>query len=335
MRLLITYLILVAACVGCSKNANLQSTSVDPQKEVDTVPTQAQPQSQCDLSAPIAESPKGWISTSPSTFSWDPTEKQKREYDFVLSNYVTGEVIYEQTGHGRTSLDLPSSVVLEQNVGYIWKVRAKQGNCVSAWSNPWGFYVYDPAFVPSPIGPFAYITNTQPAFTWTSVNSAVSYEIKVVDWNTNSQVFDATTTSTEMPSPENVTFQINDIYVYQIRAVDAQGRDGKWSDPQSFVVYDPAFAPQPTSPAGRITQKNPEFHWAPVENAKAYELEIWQGNVLVYQGACAGGSDQPSLSLVAPFQLTPGATYTWHVRTINTLVQVSNWSEPVNFVISN
>ncbi|MFA5859730.1 MAG: LamG-like jellyroll fold domain-containing protein, partial [Elusimicrobiota bacterium] len=192
-------------------------------------------------SIPILATPQDDLSTSNSviTFSWSPsTDINSVSYELQVSNneYLSSPLINETN---LSNISFTPTTSLSDGI-YYWRVCAKDsiGN-KSEWSDIYTFTI-DTALPgkPIPLKPIGYFINngidTQ-KFTWTSVTdiSGVQYEL-VVDEDEgfiSPELHEENVLETEfLPF---VALPAG-IYHWRVRAIDAAGNIGEWSDVQTF-----------------------------------------------------------------------------------------------------
>lgn len=279
-------------------------------------------------SVPVALTPAGYVTPSAVNFTWQ-ADPNATTYHFLLSNYNTNQTVYEVFNYTGTSLTLPGTVVLTNGVPYKWMVQSQySATDFSAWSNFWGFIVYDPAFIPTPQQPAAYITNLQPGFSWTGVSGAATYDFQLVNSSTQAVVQSATgLTSPSYALPSGTSLAYNVIYLWQVRAEDSNGMPGKWSDPLSFLVYDQLLVPTTIAPTAYVPTLNPTFQWSQITAAVNYELQV-----LTQDGTTVADVTVPTNSAQVTYQFALNTPYQWRVRVISTS-ETGMWSPWNSFQI--
>lgn len=276
---------------------------------------------------PIGLFPVGYFSEPRPVFKWEG-DARTANYHFVLTVTETDQLVFEDVAVVGTQLLLPDSVALEFGTKYTWKVQSifSDGSS-SAFSEVWDIMLYDPGFIPAPKYPAAYIPVSRPAFNWNPVVGAAQYEVELIERDSGNQVWNLRgVEGTGATLPEGISLDMDKVYHWRVRAFDSEGGSSLWSDWLSFLYYDDGFAPELLAPTGSITSVRPTFSWSEMPNARSYEIEVREINgPLVYQAS----ADKPSLTLVPGFQFRSGISYAWRVRTVNTLIEVSAWSQEV------
>lgn len=186
--------------------------------------------------------------------------------------------------------------------------------------------------------PSGNITISKPIFKWSPV-SADSYVLLVKSetgtpvvkvTRSSAIVLPAGTTVCSLLCPKSLP---NGKYSWQVRGKNANGI-GRWSAPLYFNVAVPIpAAPTLVAPSGFVVTKTPAYQWNSVGKAEKYELAVSSGSAVVvskiYTSGQVGGTGQCSMT---PTIALPNATYTWHVRAINS-AGTGQWSANGTFEV--
>lgn len=264
-------------------------------------------------------------------------------------------------------LTLPNTLYPGQT--YYWQVRAYYSTTseYSAWSSVEDFVVYGPGTlevpIPNyPIGGVSVYTNT-PRLDWVlSTNgTGLTYQVR---YSTSSSTdgsgmldgLDATnypSAISSFPSEKYLTLPTltpGTTYYWQVRSysavidelVDGTPGDGdpqafsNWSSVASFVTNGPGtlVVPTPNWPTGGLTvyTTNPILTWYlnPYSSGLTYEIDFATSLV----GLDGNPDYTSSIMQVQITGLTPGQTYYWRVRTVNSVPANSAWSSTASFVIA-
>ena len=163
--------------------------------------------------------------------------------------------------------------------------------------------------------------------TWTEVPTAARYEL--ISW------WDAATGWQQL-SGDNLTgaaFDHTDLtigvtYHYRIRAVNADGQQGAWSEPVSAAPHADLAAPvlyaQPA--AGAV-----DLSWTDVPDAARYQLISWWDAATGWQQL--GGDNLTAKTYPHP-GLAVATTYHYQIRARNAAGEPGPWSEPVSATVS-
>ena len=163
--------------------------------------------------------------------------------------------------------------------------------------------------------------------TWTEVPTAARYEL--ISW------WDAAT-GWQPLSGDNLTgaaFDHTDLtigvtYHYRIRAVNADGQQGAWSEPVSATPHADLAAPvlyaQPAP--GAI-----DLSWTDVPKAARYQLISWWDAATGWQQL---GGDNLTAKTYPHSGLSVATTYHYQIRARNAAGEPGPWSEPVSAAVS-
>jgi len=128
---------------------------------------------------------------------------------------------------------------LEDHTTYYWRVKAKVNGVWSGWKPVWQFTSMDPLAKPLLLSPEpgAIITSgNTPTLDWDPVTNGFTYLVqisKLADFSTT--YFKTTTDKTEFltnPLPKGK-------YYWRVRAIDASGGKGPWSEVRWFKIVVP------------------------------------------------------------------------------------------------
>jgi Ca2+-binding RTX toxin-like protein len=119
-----------------------------------------------------------------------------------------------------------------------WRVRAQDAyETWGNWSSIWSFDVIGPPGVPTLLSPAdgSETWDSTPAFDWGNVAGAASYQIQVTDGSFVSPDID-TTVAASTYTPEEALGLTDGVWRWRVRARDAHGTWGTWSDIWSVTV---------------------------------------------------------------------------------------------------
>jgi hypothetical protein len=169
---------------------------------------------------------------------------------------------------------------------------------------------------------------------WGDVPGAVSYNVEVADNPGFSKVVWKGDTQQSIAVPDVVL--PNGTYWWRVRAVDAAGTIGLWSDVARVaktwpsIITGTKMSTTPGGAAATFTPLNPYLSWNPVPGAKSYDVEVATGdqfNNVVFAGR----------NLNQPFA-TPGVvgalpddTYSWRVRARDPKDNPGPWTTGTDF----
>lgn len=252
---------------------------------------------------------------------------------------------------------------------YYWQVRAyySANSAYSDWSSVEDFVVYGPGTLEVPVPNYptsgvSVYTNT-PRLDWvlSTAGTGLKYQVRYstsssVDGSGQLDGGDATNYPTSISSfSENKyltlpTLTPGTTYYWQVRSyseiidvlIDDDPDNGdaqafsNWSSVASFVTNGPGtlVVPTPNWPTGGITvySTSPILTWylSPYSSGLTYEVDIATTPV-----GLDGTADYTSSTMqVQVSGLTPGQTYYWRVRSVNTVSAYSSWSSTASFVVA-
>jgi hypothetical protein len=272
-----------------------------------------------NLTAPALIGPSGPASSQP-IFSWAALAGANH-YDIWVQNQSTSQVLRNTDV---TETTWTPQAPLAQGYAFTWWVRGIDSNGISGpWSRP---LTFSEAVLPAPtlIGPGGTAV-LQPTFSWGPVSGADHYDIWLQNQNTGQIIRDTNVSGTTW-APSSALIQ-QDNYTWWVRAIDPNGFDGQWSTPQTFAVYALA-APSLVSPTG-TSATLPTFSWNAVTGADHYDIWVQDtrtGQVLRDQSV-TGTTWAPSSPL------TPGDSYKWWVRALDSANNPSPWSSSQAFTV--
>jgi hypothetical protein len=271
-----------------------------------------------NLTKPVSTGPSGPALPQPA-FSWAPLTGASH-YDIWVQNQNTNQILRNTDVTG-TVWSPPTP--LAQGSTFIWWVRGVDSNGISGpWSDPLTFSESVlPA--PTPNGPSG-IAVPQATFGWTPVPSAEHYDVWLQDKNTGLTLRDTNVPATSWTPASPLSAQHS--YIWWVRAVDAHGYNGQWSTPQTFTVYTLA-ASVVLSPAGS-SGTLPTFSWNPITGANHYD--IWVQNMTT--GQVLRNQNIAGTTYVPTSPLTPGDSYQWWVRGVDSVGNPGPWGSAQNFV---
>jgi len=161
--------------------------------------------------------------------------------------------------------------------------------------------------------------------TWTEVSGAIHYELWV--WSSTADWVRLGGDNLTAPAFTHTGLDPGTAYFYQVRALDAAGEPGLWS--QRISVTLPADLPAPVLTA-RALPGAVDLSWDPVPGAARYELWTWWNDDTGWQQL---GGDNLTATTFSHTGLTVGATYYYVVRAVNASGPMTGWSARVDVPI--
>ncbi len=177
-------------------------------------------------------------------------------------------------------------------------------------------------------------------FTWQKVNTAGAYQLKISD-NTSfstTVINDQSISGSATSYRTNVSLTPGKTYYWQMRTLNSTGTLwGDWGQYQSFTLQQSVLSP-PTlllpSNGGVIVGPPYQFTWQKVNTAGAYQLKISDNtsfSTTVINDQSISGS---ATSYQTNVSLTPGKTYYWQMRTLNSAGTLwGDWGQYHSFML--
>lgn len=280
------------------------------------------------VGTPSAISPLGQQFGATQTFEWSPVRDAVR-YDLWVNDLTTRQsgVIREAqiTANRYTAHNLRGGHV------YQWAVRGFDANgAAGQWSETAVFAVVATVGVPTLGGPGNLVVGTTQTFAWSSVAGAARYDLWVNDLTTgesgvirNQNIVGTTYTA----SPE---LTAGHRYIWAVRALDAHGAPGLWSEARVFTIAAAIGAPTLLAPTGTQSGSSQTFEWSAVAGADHYDL--WVNDLTTGQSGVVRNRLIRGTSYTA--NLTPGHNYIWTVRAIDSQGAPATWAAHGRFAVA-
>lgn len=263
-------------------------------------------------SKPVVLRPFEFTSDLTPTITW---QASPAKYQLRVDNFSTGQLNVINVSNLTTTSYTPTTKLTPGK--YKVTVIATNGSGAST-SDAYFFNVTLPVLT-SPAGTSYDIT---PFFNWSAVPDTTRYDLWVSQLKPSfvSPVFRnqfVATNSYELKTSLGLgTFQ------WWVRAYDADGNVGDWSQPATFTINRPTI----TSPKPVTLDTTPTITWT---NLGAPRYELWVNQVggtnkIIYQSALTTNSFTPTAPL-------PNGTYDVWVRTIAADGEAGVWSPKYQF----
>jgi predicted outer membrane repeat protein len=259
------------------------------------------------------------VNVSDVIFSWDAVEAAA-SYKLQVASDITFTTILHESTTGNTSYQLPLS-----DGEYYWRVNISNGEIDSEWSTIFAVTVdVTPPDAPALVSPVdgSSTSTVQPSFTWSAVDGAVKYEIKLE----NSNPPDLTYTVTAANFVPPAALITSTTYYWLVRAQDAAGNWSDWSGENSVVIETPIGA----TAVRNYFNTNPTVRWSPLTWAISYEIQVDNNNNFASPEYTAIINNGTSRSLT--FTLANDGLYYWRIRASNSVGAWGTWSNADSFL---
>jgi hypothetical protein len=289
--------------------------------------------------APALKSPAtaGLTANTMPSFTWNPVSYAMNYHIQIdnLATFASPEVDKMDTG-GLTAYTPPSPITPDGL--YYWRVQGiNAAGEPGAWSSPWYFTIDTTA----PAAPVLLLPADRasgiraiPIFYWAATATASAYQFQIDDSaDFSSPVFSTPDGITISGTPITVTssqptgLALLAPYYWHVRARDAAGNWGPWSDSRSITVLPliPA-APVVTSPATAWLTGNttPTFAWNTIPTGVLYRIQV--DNLSTFTSPEVDQTDTGMTSYTPPTPLTPDGVYYWRVQSFNAAGEAGPWS---------
>ena len=250
------------------------------------------------------------------TLKWDKVAGAAK-YEVYRARSKDGDYIKYST---QTSTGYTNSAYLTSGSTYYYKVRALDANGTAGpWSDVVAVTCRLGLTAPSVTG--GNDSQGRPTLKWDKVAGAAKYEVyRSYSQNGNYSKY-STQTSTGYTNSSYLTS--GSTYYYKVRALDANGTAGPWSDVVAVTCRLGLTAPSVTG--GNDSQGRPTLKWNAVTGAAKYEVyraRSKDGDYIKY-------STQTSTGYTNSAYLTSGSTYYYKVRALDANGTAGPWSDVV------
>ena len=233
---------------------------------------------------------------------------RSKDGDYIKYSTVTG------TSYTNTSY-------IENGNTYYYKVRAlKSDGTAGAWSSI--VSVTYKQTLPAPTVTGGNDAQGRPTLKWNAVTGAAKYEVYRARSRSGEYIKYSTVTGT---SYTNISYIENgNTYYYKVRALDANGTAGPWSDVVAVTCRLGLTAPSVTG--GNDSQGRPTLKWNAVSGAAKYEVyraRSKDGDYIKY--STVTGTSYTNISYIEN-----GNTYYYKVRALKSDGTAGAWSSIVS-----
>ena len=243
------------------------------------------------------------------------------KYEVYRARSRSGEYIKYSTVTGTS---YTNTSYIENGNTYYYKVRAlKSDGTAGAWSS-----IVSVTYRAASTGTLSAPTVTggndsqgRPTLKWDKVAGAAKYEVYRARSKDGDYIKYSTQTSTGYTNSAYLTS--GSMYYYKVRALDANGTAGPWSDVVAVTCRLGLTAPTVTG--GNDSQGRPTLKWDKVAGAAKYEVyraRSMNGDYIKY-------STQTSTGYTNSAYLTSGSTYYYKVRALDANGTAGAWSSIV------
>ena len=154
-----------------------------------------------------------------------------------------------------------------------------------------------------PIGLSSSVAGTSVTLSWTSVSTALKYDLRrrIQGTNTWTYIYNIYSTTRTINNLTQST-----IYEWEVRTQCTSGSASSWSSTETFIISGPCTTPQ-NPDEQNLTNNSVDLVWDPVLGAVNYKIK-WRK-----LGSSVNVQFTPT-NLLALSGLNPSSTYKWKVR---------------------
>ena len=238
------------------------------------------------------------------TLKWNAVSGAAK-YEVYRARSRSGEYIKYSTVTGTSYTNIS---YIENGNTYYYKVRAlKSDGTAGAWSSIVSVTYKQTLSAPAVTG--GNDAQGRPTLTWKAVTGAAKYEVYRARSLNGDYIKYSTVTGT---SYTNISYIENgNTYYYKVRALDANGTAGPWSDVVAVTCRLGLTAPTVTG--GNDAQGRPTLKWNAVTGAAKYEVYRARSK----DGTYTKYSTTTGTAYTNSSYLTSGATYYYKVRALD------------------
>ena len=251
------------------------------------------------------------------TLKWNAVTGAAK-YEVYRARSKDGDYIKYST---QTSTGYTNSAYLTSGSTYYYKVRALDANGTAGpWSDVVAVTCRLGLTAPSVTG--GNDSQGRPTLKWNAVTGAAKYEVYRARSKDGDYIKYSTQTSTGYTNSAYLTS--GSTYYYKVRALDANGTAGPWSDVVAVTCRLGLTAPSVTG--GNDSQGRPTLKWNAVTGAAKYEVyraRSKDGDYIKY-------STQTSTGYTNSAYLTSGSMYYYKVRALDANGTAGAWSSVVS-----
>lgn len=301
---------------------------------------------------PLIVSPTGAVTTNTPTYTWNADASATGYFLKITTN--SGLVLYSSTLNlttancpsGTGTCSLTPAVTLPSGINR-WSIFVLPSNR----SEEAAITVAVPTLgTPSPIAPTGTVSTLTPSFSWSAVQGATHYRLKVTDASLSMVIDQTYTTANTSCSNGSGTCSVAPGTTlatgngsWTIMALNTtNSTQSAESGSKTFTITQPPTSPgTPTliAPTGSVTSLSPTFSWNATSNANAYIVRVTDASAVtttrVVSDAVAGcPSSSGTCTTVFPNPLTAG-TGSWTVQAYSSTTNLTGTiSASLGFTLS-
>ena len=251
------------------------------------------------------------------TLKWNAVTGAAK-YEVYRARSMNGDYIKYSTVTGTSYTNIS---YIEDGNTYYYKVRALDANgTAGAWSSV--VSVTYKQTLPAPTVTGGNDSQGRPTLKWNAVSGAAKYEVYRARSKSGDYIKYSTVTGT---SYTNISYiEDGNTYYYKVRALDANGTAGPWSDVVAVTCRLGLTAPTVTG--GTDSQGRPTLKWNAVSGAAKYEVyraRSLNGDYIKY-------STTTGTSYTNTSYIENGNTYYYKVRALDANGTAGAWSSVVS-----
>ena len=255
------------------------------------------------------------------TLKWNAVSGAAR-YEVYRARSRSGEYIKYSTVTGTS---YTNTSYIEDGNTYYYKVRAlKSDGTAGAWSSIVSvtYRAASTGTLPAPSVTGGNDSQGRPMLKWNAVSGAAKYEVYRARSKNGDYIKYSTVTGTNYTNTSYI--ENGNTYYYKVRALDANGTAGPWSDVVAVTCRLGLTAPSVTG--GNDSQGRPTLKWNAVTGAAKYE---------VYRARSRSGeyikySTVTGTSYTNTSYIEDGNTYYYKIRALDANGTAGAWSSIVS-----
>ena len=251
------------------------------------------------------------------TLKWNAVSGAAK-YEVYRARSLNGDYIKYSTVTGTSYTNIS---YIENGNTYYYKVRALDANgTAGAWSSV--VSVTYKQTLPAPTVTGGNDSQGRPTLKWKAVSGAAKYEVYRARSKDGDYIKYSTQTSTGYTNSAYLTS--GSTYYYKVRALDANGTAGPWSDVVAVTCR--LGLPAPAVTGGNDSQGRPTLKWNAVTGAAKYEVyraRSRSGDYIKY--STVTGTSYTNTSYIED-----GNTYYYKVRALDANGTAGAWSSIVS-----